>query len=193
MHGSVRQFLNWVRTMNRDHFRSGKVLEVGSKIHTADKWEAMSERSKRILWKNPRVLFGSNVDYIGVDAVDGEGVDRVGFSHLLNFPDQHFNTILCLEMLEHDPYWQMSVTNMRRMLKPDGLLVITCATQNRPKHDVPTDGPLEGYYRNITQTELADLVMPMAKLFFQCGRNHWDLLMYGKDPCPHWAQPNPPA
>ncbi len=75
---------------------------------------------------------------IGFDRAAGPGVDVVGDAHALPFPDDHFERILCTEVLEHliDP--PKAVAEMRRVLQPGGLLILTTRFVF-PIHDAPHD------------------------------------------------------
>lgn len=81
-------------------------------------------------------------DYVGVDMRPGPNVDVVANAHELPFPDESFDNVLCLEMLEHDEEFWTSIAEMKRVLKPGGTLVVTTRGIHFPRHDYPND-----YYR----------------------------------------------
>jgi SAM-dependent methyltransferase len=64
-------------------------------------------------------------EYIGCDTELGVGVDRVENIERLSFEDESVSTLLCVDTLEHveDPLRAME--EVRRVLKPDGLVVVT--------------------------------------------------------------------
>lgn len=78
---------------------------------------------------------------IGLDVEPGAGVDVVGDAHSLPFEDNKFETIVCTEVLEHLHSPLMAIKEMKRVLKPDGLLILTTRFIF-PLHDAPND-----YYR----------------------------------------------
>jgi SAM-dependent methyltransferase len=74
-------------------------------------------------------------------------------------PDASFDVVVSCECMEHNPAWAATTTNMVRVLKPGGLLLLTCAAPGRPEHGTPmTDpgsSPLtaskgQDHYRNLT-------------------------------------------
>jgi SAM-dependent methyltransferase len=93
---------------HESHFKGRKVLECGSRHENG----------------TIRVLF-EDCDYTGVDFRDGENVDRVSLIHNLDYEDSSFDVVVSSSMLEHDPYWSKSLTNMARMLKPSGCLFLS--------------------------------------------------------------------
>lgn len=113
---------------------------------------------------------GSNRDlftrcaYIGIDVVPGPGVDHVG--RIETAPEswhEKFDVVICTEALEHDPRWDFSLRRMYDVLKPGGLLIITCATTGRLEHgtartdlkDNPGAEVLGDYYQNLTDADIS--------------------------------------
>jgi 2-polyprenyl-3-methyl-5-hydroxy-6-metoxy-1,4-benzoquinol methylase len=45
-----------------------------------------------------------------------------------------FDVVISCEVMEHNPFWVATLTNMIRLLKPGGLLVMSCATIGRKEH-----------------------------------------------------------
>lgn len=103
--------------------------------------------------------------YLGVDVAVGPNVDVVCRAHELALPNETFDVVISTEMLEHDMFYPASLQNMVRLLKPGGLLVISCATTGRPEHGTrrttPGDAPLlqgldewADYYKNLSESDL---------------------------------------
>ncbi|WOO40815.1 methyltransferase domain-containing protein [Rubellicoccus peritrichatus] len=79
--------------------------------------------------------------YLGVDMISGRGVDKViNADNLIDeFGENSFDVVLSLEMMEHSRNWQASLHNMKRICKPDGLLIITAPSKGYMYHGYPTD------------------------------------------------------
>jgi SAM-dependent methyltransferase len=97
-------------------------------------------------------------DYVGADLAEGPGVDVVGSGHELSFPEGSFDLALSCECFEHNPYWAETFLNMHRMVKPGGLVVVTCASKGRGEHGTARTSPEASpgtfavgidYYRNL--------------------------------------------
>jgi len=76
--------------------------------------------------------------FIGCDAREGPGVDRVEDVHALSFADGSVGTVLMLETLEHvaDPI--RALQQVRRVLRPEGFAVLS-SCMDTPVHDHPSD------------------------------------------------------
>lgn len=94
-----------------------------------------------------RTVFPHAARYVGVDMRAGEGVDYVlHSSEIVNvFGRETFDTVLCLETLEHDLRFWQTVPLLKALLKPGGALVITTPNVGFPYHPYPRD-----YYRFTT-------------------------------------------
>lgn len=103
----------------------GNVLEVGSYNVNGSVRDVIKPRSN---------------SYLGVDIVEGPGVDRVvaDLEELLN-EEGRFDTIACCETLEHTLNPIRMVEQTRMLLKPGGLLLITTPTFHFPLHRYPID------------------------------------------------------
>lgn len=153
MHWEPEHFIASVKKQAPEFFTGKTVLEVGS------------------LDINGSVRrFFTDCDYTGIDLGEGKGVDVVAHItdyHRLN--DGEYDVVISTEALEHDHAWFKSLVAMYRLLKPSGLLLITCAAPNRPEHGtVRTDAGFASpftadYYRNISVEDFAS-VLP-ANLF----------------------------
>ena len=112
-----------------------------------------------------RYLFEDS-DYLGIDVGEGRNVDLVCVGHEFNGPDNYFDTIISTEVFEHDMYYEKTILNVMRMLKPGGLFVFTCASTGRAEHGTRrSDGswaaPLlmnkdawADYYKNLTSEDI---------------------------------------
>ena len=78
---------------------------------------------------------------IGLDIHDGPNVNVVADVHKLPFEDEKFDNILCTEVLEHLHSPHLAITEMKRVLKNGGKLILSTRFIF-PLHDVPND-----YYR----------------------------------------------
>jgi SAM-dependent methyltransferase len=129
-------------------------------------------------------------EYIGVDLVDGPGVDVVDYGHELKFPDGHFDAAISGECFEHDPYWRATFENMVRMTRPGGLVAFTCASRGRPEHGTIRTGGAASpgtqaagldYYRNLTAADFSGF--PLGQMFsayrFWYLATHFDLFFAG--------------
>lgn len=103
--------------------------------------------------------FFEDCNYTGVDICEGKDVDVV--SHCDNYhPEEVPDVVISCEMLEHDEFWSDSVRHMAEILKPGGLLILTCATTGRKEHGTenfsPADSPAtNGYYLNLDMADLS--------------------------------------
>jgi SAM-dependent methyltransferase len=98
----------------RERGAGGSVLEVGA-VATPDTLlmlPALGRATERV---------GVNIE--GPFEFDGFTVHR-GNANEMAFPDRSFDTVLCNAVLEHDPFFWKSLSEMRRVLKPGGLLIV---------------------------------------------------------------------
>lgn len=157
-------------------FKNKKVLDVGSlDINGCN-----------------RFLFEDS-DYIGLDIGEGKNVDIVCIGHEFNAPDNTYDTIISTECFEHDMYYDKTIKNIIRMLKPDGLFLFTCATTGRVEHGTQKSetgsAPLlqnydnwSNYYKNLTQEDIEkilDLKQVFSEFEFQVNTASCDLYFYG--------------
>lgn len=75
---------------------------------------------------------------VGFDILPGRGVDVVGDAHSLPFEDNKFDQIVCTEVLEHMHTPQQGISEMHRVLKGGGKIVLTTRFIF-PLHDTPGD------------------------------------------------------
>ena len=89
----------------------------------------------------PMVESFSPREYIGVDMQMGRGVDQIcDAAHLLNrFGSNRFDVVISTELLEHVINWQKVVHNLKQILKPGGLLLLTTRSRGFQYHGYPFD------------------------------------------------------
>lgn len=128
VHASVMRFLQ--NAVDEYDLADRRVLEVGSKIING----------------SPRELFTG--PYWGIDILDGPGVDEILNSHELcstngNGHRQPAEVIVSTETLEHDDAPWLSLQQMRQVIEPDGILLLTARGYDRDSyykvHDVCWD------------------------------------------------------
>jgi len=83
--------------------------------------------------------------YLGVDMQEGKGVDLVCSTHAAVPPPElqerfgKCDTVLCLDMLEHDKDPFGTVSGLRKYCKEGSYIVITAPGITFPRHDYPSD------------------------------------------------------
>lgn len=92
-----------------------------------------------------RHLLPEGTDYTGIDIPAatsfgmGKHPDVVEFDGTkIPFPDAHFDTVMCTEVLEHATSPEALIAEMHRVLKPGGSLVLTVPFAARVHH-IPYD------------------------------------------------------
>lgn len=157
MHKTVRDFVHSMKTTYPDAFKGGRVVEFGS----------------RDINGSVREFFEAD-EYIGVDAEVGEGVEVRSLCHEYKGKDLSFDMVISTEMLEHDPYWDLSIDRMVRLVKKDGSLLITCAGRHRHPHGHKTYTPIEKYYRNLSARDVAKGIFNKGRFKRFLLDNHGD-------------------
>ena len=116
-HNEQREFCQRVKKIYPNFFSNKKVLDIGSlDINGSNKY------------------FFEDCSYIGLDLGEGKNVDVISLGHLYDAPDNYFDTIISTEVFEHDMFYEKTINNIIRMLKPGGLFLFTCAAPGRPEH-----------------------------------------------------------
>lgn len=83
--------------------------------------------------------------YLGVDVRSGPGVDRVENVEQMTLPDQSAGTVLALSTLEHVKRFWLGIAEIKRILRPDGILIL-CTPFYFRIHQHPSD-----YWRFTTE------------------------------------------
>lgn len=138
-----------------------------------------------------RNIFAAAGRYVGIDLVEGPGVDFVRFGHEFDHPDSSYDVTISGECLEHDPHWRDTFSNMVRLTRPGGLVAFSCASRGRPEHGTSrTDKTFSpgtqavgvDYYRNLNEKDFTD-TLPFGAMFtayrFWYLPTHFDLYFAG--------------
>jgi len=98
-------------------------------------------------------------DYTGVDWIAGPCVDLVSLAHEVPFGPETFDTVLSASMLEHDPYWEISLIKMAEVMKRDGILIVTWGAARNPAHhyEVAPDGKFHALKAGLVLRALNDI------------------------------------
>lgn len=173
-HYAQQLYMNYLAGKFPDFFNGKKVLEVGSLDING---------SVRDMFKN--------CEYTGIDVGEGKGVDIVAEGQKFPGPDNHYDVTISCECFEHNPYWLPTFVNMWRMLRPQGLMIITCAGHGREEHGThrrdTTANPLSvekwhNYYRNLSEWDFkAALHLDYFFEWYEFGidHGHHDLFFFG--------------
>ncbi len=112
-----------------DKEKKYKILDIGSQ-----EVEGEANGSYRLAFNN------SNWEYVGCDIVAGKNVDIVLKEPYKwqNIKRKSFDCVVCGQMLEHDEFFWLTMLEIRRILKPEGLCCII-APSGGPEHKYPVD------------------------------------------------------
>jgi SAM-dependent methyltransferase len=79
--------------------------------------------------------------YVGVDFLAGDGVDVVcdAGDLVAHFGPSSFDVVISTEMLEHAEDWRAAIVGMKRVLAPNGLLLLTARGPGFHLHGYPHD------------------------------------------------------
>lgn len=126
MNAAVMSFLRKILT--EDVVRDKDVLEVGSFNVNGSARDIVSTLSP--------------ATYVGVDMALQPGyVDEVVCASNLTtrFGGSSWDVVVSTEMLEHTEDWEAAVSNMKSVVKPGGLLVVTARSPGFPYHGYTND------------------------------------------------------
>lgn len=169
-HSEQRDFFERVQSLFPQAFKNVRAIDCGSLDVNGSLEDLFSRKSK----------------YIGVDIVPGPNVNLVCKVHELPIPSPLFDTVVSAEMLEHDEFWRDSLKRMYDVLRPGGLLVLSCAGPTRPEHGTRGTGNEWGtspdYYRNLSQEDIVDALSAgyeTFRYFEVSGRGTEDTYFWG--------------
>lgn len=125
MQAIVESFVE--RAINEEEVRNKRVLEVGS---------------LDVNGSIRPILESYNPDeYVGIDIRDGPRVDLVLDAKNLveEFGEESFDVVISTETLEHVDDWKEVVSNVKRVCKEDGVILLTSVSKDYPYHPTPND------------------------------------------------------
>jgi SAM-dependent methyltransferase len=102
--------------------------------------------------------FFNGCKYVGVDMEAGLGVDEIQNLHNLTLPDNSVGTCISCDTFEHVEYPRKAISEMYRVLKPGGFLIIT-SVMNFPIHSYPHD------YWRFTPEGFRSLISPFESSY----------------------------
>lgn len=175
-HHQQAEFCRSVKERFPDFFRDRLVLDIGALDING----------------NNQFLFEECL-YLGVDLAPGRNVDFVSKGHELALPDASFDVIISTECFEHDQFYERTLKNIVRLLKPGGLFLFSCATTGRPEHGTrrttPHDAPFiqemgewSDYYKNLEESDIRaalDLRSIFSSFAFSKNDESKDLYFWG--------------
>jgi len=149
MHLSAYMFVAKVLEMWVNRYGAVNILDVGAYNVNGSIKDWISNRFE-------------NVDYIGLDLFPQyDYVDIVGDASYLPFSDNAFDIVISTEVLEHVYSWKSVISELIRVLKLGGLLIITTRSPGFPLHSYPHD------YWRYTIEDFKNIFRDMRILFLQ--------------------------
>lgn len=121
---------NWLNKQKENHpewFKGTRVLELGSRTINGTVREHFD-----------------NSDFVGVDWIAGQDVDVVCFAHETKFKKK-FDVLISFSMLEHDQYWEKSLTHNLQWLKNGGIVLLSWAGKKSQPHGIDYGTDIENY------------------------------------------------
>lgn len=119
MHQNI---IDWTqKAVNENGLQNLSTLEIGSRDING---------SVRGCFKGP---------YIGIDFIEGPGVDIVMNAHDLKFDNAYFDVVVCTEMLEHDSAFWITLAEIGRVLKNEGHFIMSTRGNGFAEHGWPYD------------------------------------------------------
>lgn len=172
-HPQQFRFIKFVADSLPEYFKNTCVLEVGS---------LNINGSVRAFFKTE--------SYVGIDVAPGKDVDIVVNGEDNQGMANSMDVVISCECFEHNPEYEKTFINMLRVLKQNGLFIMTCATYGRKQHGTslknPNDSPLtvgkgQDYYKNLIAEDFNFIKIDhfFADHFFATDYSSSDLYFLG--------------
>lgn len=170
-HQAQQKFVRLVKDARPEFFEWTNVIEIGSLNING----------------TVRDLF-SYANYVGFDVGQGRDVDYAVPGQNVKYRDNSFDVAITTECFEHAEAWRDIWLNMVRMLRPGGLIVMTCAGTGRAEHGTRRSdigsSPLtvalgSEYYKNLTPDDFTDDLREGLDVRFYENTNNCDLYAWG--------------
>ena len=148
-HEKMEKYLQRIKKRYPEHFWRVRVLDCGSLDING---------SNKDLWN-------LECGYTGLDLAPGKNVNIVMPMENADWIDEHFHVVMSTECFEHNPEWKIGLLNMIRMLRPGGLIIVTCAKDPRQEHGTcrfaAEASPFTSdsdYYQNLTEEDIRSVI-----------------------------------
>ena len=125
--------------LSREEIQGKRVLEVGSVDVNGN--------------LRPTVTVLGPSEYIGVDIEAGKGVDVICSAENIidEFGKESFDAVISTEMLEHVRDWKKVISNIKNIVKPDGVILLTTRSLGFKYHGFPYD------FWRFEETDMKDI------------------------------------
>jgi SAM-dependent methyltransferase len=153
---SILSNLGWAALYLRpSEIKGKKILEVGSR-----NWDVTL---------TDYIKDAKPMTYMGTDMMEGRNVDLVCPAEKLveHFGKEKFDVVVCCEVLEHVENWPLAIQNMKDVLAPGGIILLTTRTKGYPEHGFPND-----YWRFESQDLFAIFTDFIVDAVYQDDQHH---------------------
>ncbi len=149
---------------------------VAAAVGAYGPFRSVVEIGSRDINGSVRHLFDGAESYVGLDPIDGPGVDVVQRADEYA-PPSPVEAVVCCEVLEHDEGWRGTVAAAAGWLAPGGHLIITCAAPGRRPHSGVDGGwglhPGE-WYENVGGADLGEHLAGLGLRVLICDSHERD-------------------
>jgi len=115
------------KNLSREDIEGKKILEIGSRNVNGS--------------VRPIIESYKPNEYIGVDMENGPGVDVICTAESLveRFGERRFDVVISTELIEHTRNWREVISNIKKICKPNGIIVVTTRSYGFGYHGYPYD------------------------------------------------------